>query len=703
MLALGIPIAAAAVSERSLEYYEEAQSFLEKGKIQAAIIQLKNAIREDPNNAKARFDLGVIYLRTGQGAAAEKELRAAQEAGMPAEQVLPPLADALIAQNKLDELLEDIDPLAFSGDMRAKLHVARSQAFLARQEQTKAEDELKTALEISPNLAIARLTYSKLLQSKGDLAAAEDQVERALEEDPDLTQAVTQKAELLRLQGKIEAALDLFDKAIESNPLSGEARLGRAAALIARQDYEKARSDIGAVLERQPDHSMARYLDTLALAQMGETRDALETLRGTLGLDRFPPAQYMLGALNLRLESFAQAYEAANRYRSLRPEDPAGRVLMARVELARGNPDTAAALLEPVKEISQNVQLYGLLGSAYIAAGRYADAANLYSEAVELDPDQASLQLRLAQSWLGSGDMQQALETLDALVERDPESIEANVLLILTHLRQNDFAKAEKAVDRLEQNTPDDSPVAENFRGMIAIAQGDIDSARASFERVREINPEFHGAALNLAVLDRRTGDLESAAARYKSVLEQEPEHRDALMGLAAVQSQQGDLDAAIESVRKIQEFAPDSAEAHVTEVNLLLAQDQSDKALVEARQMLNQVGETPQTLDALGRAQLAAGQEASAVATVRRAAALDPESAQLRYRVGEVMASVGRTEEAADEYEAAFRMNPQFEQARQRRVAMEREMNGAGAAIDLAREMSGLHGRHPRRFRRTR
>ena len=70
----------ARISDESVNYHEEARAYLEKGEFNAALIQLKNAIRSDPDNVEARFDLALIYQRGGDRPFAEKELTEAYRA-----------------------------------------------------------------------------------------------------------------------------------------------------------------------------------------------------------------------------------------------------------------------------------------------------------------------------------------------------------------------------------------------------------------------------------------------------------------------------------------------------------------------------------------------------------------------------------------------------------------------------------------------
>ena len=64
LLAISLGSPAFADRESSQDYYRDALEWLQKGDGRAALIQLRNAVKEDPENYNARLLLGRLYLET---------------------------------------------------------------------------------------------------------------------------------------------------------------------------------------------------------------------------------------------------------------------------------------------------------------------------------------------------------------------------------------------------------------------------------------------------------------------------------------------------------------------------------------------------------------------------------------------------------------------------------------------------------------
>ena len=78
----------------------EASEYQQKGDIKAALIQLKNAVANSPEDGEARLALGSLQLSTGDNVSAEKELGRARALGIADERVLP-LQGRTLVQRRL--------------------------------------------------------------------------------------------------------------------------------------------------------------------------------------------------------------------------------------------------------------------------------------------------------------------------------------------------------------------------------------------------------------------------------------------------------------------------------------------------------------------------------------------------------------------------------------------------------------------------
>jgi len=83
-----------------------ARAAIKKGDLRVAQIELRNAIRNDPQNAEAHFWLARVSLELGDPVAAERSAMSARDRGYDPSQVVPVLSQAMLAQNKFEPLLE---------------------------------------------------------------------------------------------------------------------------------------------------------------------------------------------------------------------------------------------------------------------------------------------------------------------------------------------------------------------------------------------------------------------------------------------------------------------------------------------------------------------------------------------------------------------------------------------------------------------
>src|ERR1051325_552598 len=67
------------MAKETAAYVESAKSYTEKGNLKAAEIELRNAVRQAPQDAHIHALLAQVYLKLGEFVSAEREARSARD------------------------------------------------------------------------------------------------------------------------------------------------------------------------------------------------------------------------------------------------------------------------------------------------------------------------------------------------------------------------------------------------------------------------------------------------------------------------------------------------------------------------------------------------------------------------------------------------------------------------------------------------
>jgi putative PEP-CTERM system TPR-repeat lipoprotein len=688
MTGMPINVAEAAVSEKSVRYFEKAQSYTEKGDINSAVIELKNAIRTDGENVDARFQLAVIYLAQGDAAGAEKELRAAMSRGYDENKVIPLLAQAYILQGRQKELIEDFGTSSLEGEAQGVLSVRRAQAYLMLKQIDNVKNELERAKGASPDLAEIYVVESWVLQGENDLEGAEAAVDIGLSKSDKSQEAFMQKAELRRLQNDLDAAVEFATKALEINPYRREARVTRGLALAGLNEVEKALEDAETLIERNANDPFAAFLKGWGLSRNGDSEAGLAALAEGQGIDSFVPALYLSAELHLRSGQLEQARAKIEKFLMRSPGSRRGILTSAAIYYQAGDFDAAVDILEPLYEQNkEDSALVSLLAYAYEQAGEPARAAALFDKASELAPEIEELQFRSAQAKINSGDVESGMEDLAGLVDSTSSGKRAATSLFLTQLRAKDFDAAAKSLDNLVE-IGGSTPATDNFRASLALTAGDIVTAEKYLKSAIEKDDKFTAARINLARLLRTKKDSEGAKLEYERLLQKTPGYLPAINGLIELARDVGDTGEVSRLYDQGVKQNPESERAHGQRINYLLGTEQFDRAMVAARAFTNALPESSASLDALGRSQAASGEMASAVVTYRQLTNQLPGNATAHYRLAQALIKNESFTDAMFALDRVLALDPTFERARRARIAIEKQVRGNEGARSLARQL---------------
>ncbi|MEM8943362.1 MAG: tetratricopeptide repeat protein, partial [Pseudomonadota bacterium] len=105
-------------AQTEAEFYEQALSAVGQGNDTLASIHLKNALQRNRVHLPSRILLGRLYLKNGEPAAAEKELRRAIDLEADPNLILEPLGYSLLLLERFDEIQDFEVPIETSRPVR---------------------------------------------------------------------------------------------------------------------------------------------------------------------------------------------------------------------------------------------------------------------------------------------------------------------------------------------------------------------------------------------------------------------------------------------------------------------------------------------------------------------------------------------------------------------------------------------------------
>lgn len=679
------------------ESLQAAQSSLAKQDQAAAIVQLKNALQQDPNLLEARLLMGKTLLDRGEAAAAIVELDKARNLGAPGEEVIPALARALLANGQHDRVLSDFgtETLADAG-AKADLYGSLAMAHMAAGNQPRAREFADKSLALDAKQLAPLMLLASIATEEKQYARAHELIDRAIAADPRSPLPLIQKSELIfKAEGNLESVIALLNKAIELQPDNLMARSSMVLALLKSNNTQAAQAHIDA-LKKGPyaKHPQTAYLEAQAAFSARQWRVA--QTRVTEALKAYPDrvdVLHLAGAIHFENGELLESERLLAKALSLQPDmDPARRRL-AVTQLRMGQAQKAFGTLRPlISRGDTDAHTYALAGEALVMSGQAEAATQQLAQAVKFAPDHIGhqVQLLLAQrSKAGDG---ATLAGLKALAQKDKGTY-ADLILISMLSETQQFNQALAAVDNLQRKLPAESPLAAHLRGKVELAAQTIDAARKSFSRALEIDPVHVPSAAALAGIDLQENKPDEAKKRFATIIKTDP--KNLLAQLAVVKIRRIEKAPASELQRSLEEIVRDHPGEPVAWGELiaqLLESGENKAALNAAQKAAVALPDRPDLMDLLGRAQLASGDHAQALTTYKRMAALEPYSPRSLLRIAATQMAAKDSSAAEQTLKQALGQFPGNLTILETQYAMALTMQRSQDALAVARQIQKSH-----------
>jgi putative PEP-CTERM system TPR-repeat lipoprotein len=699
VLILGAGLLTACGRENSASLVTEAQAKLAAGDYKAAMIQLKNALAEEENNAEARFELGKLYLDQFDLASAEKEFRRAREAGYSANIVNPMIGHALLAQREFQRVLDELPASAAADPEAVTLQALRATALLGLGRKDEARKTIQSALQAAPDNAEVHLARAQLALADGDVDQAMQALDQALHIAPGHRESLLLKADLLRATGKPAEAAAAYREVLRVAPRQSNARLALAGIAIAENRLADAHKEVDAALKATPNSLLARYTQALIdfiEKKPEQARDHLAVVLKTA--PEFTPALLLSGSIEYALGNLQTAETQLNKVIKAAPNNVHALRLLAASQLRLGRADDAARTLAPaLKSASQDAGVLTIAGEIALAKRDFAQASAYFEQASQHNPDSAAIRTELGISRLAQGD-NRAMADLQTAAAMEGASSRPDTVIILNQLKNKQLDAALASIAALEKKEGA-NPLTWNYRGAAFLGKQDAVRARDSFNQALKLDPGFFPAAANLALLDLKDKQPGTARQRFEGILKVNPKHLNAMLALADLGLHNRDEKTYVAWLEKAAAANPQALQPRMALARYLLAKGDKNKALAVAREAVNAQPDNPAALDLLGTIQLALGDTANALGSYSRLVERQPDQPVPLVKLATAQIVAKDLAAARKTLQAALHIQPDFLDAQL--VLSGVEIQGArfAEAHKLAKQIQQQKPDHPAGF----
>jgi putative PEP-CTERM system TPR-repeat lipoprotein len=413
--------------------------------------------------------------------------------------------------------------------------LVEGRAALDRRDYLAASVHLRNALQQSPQSALARFLFGRMLLETGDVRAAEAELRKALElRQPEadvlpllarcvlaqqkFAQVVSEfgtvrlaeadrQAELsasvasaLALTGQYAKALELTQSSMAAAPANIPIRVAHARLTAGKGDLDGALKLLDDTIGRGGLVGEAlRLKGDLLLYGRRDLRAAQEAYTGTLKLQPDDVyAQSQLVGIHLLLKDIPAAKSQQEALAKAQPALIQTKLLGASIALASGEAERARDILAQLQSRSNNHPRVLLLSAATeLKLNSLVQAENHLNKVLSSDPGSADARRLLAATMLRKGNPKRALEVLKPLLDGDPSDAATLTLAAEAHLMGGDHAAAEAFFARVQKVAPTDV----QSRTALAVAQVIKGDREAGLGELRVIAADDKGTLADMALI----------------------------------------------------------------------------------------------------------------------------------------------------------------------------------------------------------
>jgi len=621
--------------------YADALISYARGDVKHARDMIQQVLSVNPDNLQSIYLSGLIDMRLGLFASAEESLRkvVARTPGEPSP--LRAIAALYLRTGRTVQGVEALEGALRSAPDNPALLRAAGEANLAAGNPAKAADYYERASALDKGDMASKVRLAQVKYAAGESGQAFKELESLSGADQSQYQADLALIAAHLRRGEFEqalAAVAVLEKKQPNNPLTYNVK---GAAYAGMHDNKNARASFEKALEVQPGYFAAARNLALLDVQEQKSEDARKRYEAMLAKDP-KNEQLLLGLSELLVISGHSPEEVtATIRRAIAAAPRSTRPYLALINYF-GNLRDGKAALDAAKDAQRafpdDTQILEAVGAAQRAAGQIDEAIATFQRLVQLQPQNVSALMRLADAQVAQKDYRAGIATLRRVIEVDPQQGRALLALAKVFVISGHPEDAIAEARKLQKDYPKRS-MGYALEGEVLAAQGKWPQAAAAYRDAmsREATP--------MLALRRYETLQKVGAADASAFAAQWAKDHPTDITLLSYLGQQGiarkDYRGAIANYQAAMKLDPDNT-VILNNLAWVLAETGDPKAREYAAAAYRQAPFNPNVIDTLGWAELQSGDAQKGVELLRAASNLAPANTSIRLHLAKGLIKTG-------------------------------------------------------------
>jgi tetratricopeptide (TPR) repeat protein len=403
-----------------------------------AVDSLQSALKNDPDNAVAHYQLGMAFAQQNNAGRAESEWRETVRLRPGMVEAQRAIAVMEMRRNDIDGLMATAQAVIAATPNSAEGYLMRCAAEISRQRFADAQKDADQSIQRAPQSPAPYFQMGNIYLAQKQPAQAEKFYQQALDKDPASVEALSGLMNAYRFEKQPDKEVAAAALQISKAPnVSGFYDLLGTALFNEKRDLPAADAALHKAVDL--DKSNIDALEKLGKVQVqeGNADQAVALYEKSIKDNPREPGLYILaGEIYDAKGDWDHAKNLYQQALAIQPENPLASNNLAYGMLVHGgNVDMALGLAQTARRgLPESPSFADTLGWAYYQKGIYQSAISQFQEAITLAekhgaPDDSVVHYHLGLAYEKANQMQQARQQLEKAVKLSPNNADAKKAL----------------------------------------------------------------------------------------------------------------------------------------------------------------------------------------------------------------------------------------------------------------------------------